>query len=111
MASDSERALLLRMDGERGTEADMRRNPKKGRGGATRGGKANQDATWAEPNTNLGETGQNDERHWREQELKKKNGIGTKQAVWFTVQECIEIRLKSARGGGWLRGGRRNGHI
>ncbi|GFW36006.1 histone-lysine N-methyltransferase SETMAR [Trichonephila clavipes] len=33
MASDSERALLLRMDGERGTEADMRRNPpKKGDG-------------------------------------------------------------------------------
>ncbi|GFW60608.1 hypothetical protein TNCV_569541 [Trichonephila clavipes] len=31
MVSDSERALLLRMDGERGTEADMRRNPKKRR--------------------------------------------------------------------------------
>ncbi|GFT24527.1 retrovirus-related Pol polyprotein from transposon 17.6 [Trichonephila clavipes] len=29
------------------------RKPKKGRGGATRGGKANQDVTWAEPNTNL----------------------------------------------------------
>ncbi|GFU87640.1 uncharacterized protein TNCV_2935621 [Trichonephila clavipes] len=32
MASDSERAFLLRMDGERGTEANMRRKPKKGEG-------------------------------------------------------------------------------
>ncbi|GFT06570.1 hypothetical protein TNCV_2643781 [Trichonephila clavipes] len=32
----------------------------------------------------------------RKQELKKKewNGIGTKQVVWFTVQECIRFRLK-----------------
>ncbi|GFT97397.1 hypothetical protein TNCV_4838211 [Trichonephila clavipes] len=52
----------------------------------------------------------NDERHCRERtgagaEKKEWNGIGAKHAVWFTVQECIEIRLKSARGGGWLRGG------
>ncbi|GFU97246.1 hypothetical protein TNCV_5004281 [Trichonephila clavipes] len=40
----------------RGTEANMRKKPKTGEGGATRGGKANQDATWAEPNTKLGET-------------------------------------------------------
>ncbi|GFV33237.1 hypothetical protein TNCV_3948911 [Trichonephila clavipes] len=45
---------------------------------------------------NLHATCQSDERHGRERtgagaEKKEWNGIGTKQAVWFTVQECIEI--------------------
>ncbi|GFV20642.1 hypothetical protein TNCV_776871 [Trichonephila clavipes] len=59
----------------RGTEANMRRSPKLGRGGATRGGKANQDATWAEPNTKMGEavrTTNDTDESGRKQELQKK---------------------------------------
>ncbi|GFS91310.1 hypothetical protein TNCV_1307171 [Trichonephila clavipes] len=41
---------MMKRDGSR-----HEKMPKK-RGGATRGGKANQDATWVEPNTKLGET-------------------------------------------------------
>ncbi|GFV16040.1 hypothetical protein TNCV_1086941 [Trichonephila clavipes] len=45
------------MDGERVNEARRKKDPKRGRGGATRGGSAKQDETWAEPNTENGETG------------------------------------------------------
>ncbi|GFV22478.1 hypothetical protein TNCV_687251 [Trichonephila clavipes] len=46
-----------------------------GGGGATRGGKANQDATWAEPNTKLGET----DESGRKQELQKEGNKESEQ--------------------------------
>ncbi|GFY46149.1 hypothetical protein TNIN_477111 [Trichonephila inaurata madagascariensis] len=58
-------ALLLRMDGKRVKEARGKTTQKRGRGGAIRGGKANQDETWAEPNTETGKHGQNDRRNER----------------------------------------------
>ncbi|GFV09187.1 hypothetical protein TNCV_4077891 [Trichonephila clavipes] len=59
MASDSERALLLRMDGERGTEGDMRRNPKKGEG---RGKKRRQ----SQPGRDMGGAKHETGRNWPE---------------------------------------------
>ncbi|GFW97107.1 hypothetical protein TNCV_2697291 [Trichonephila clavipes] len=59
----------------RGTEANIREAQKMGRGGATRGGKANQDATWAEPNTKMGEmvrTTNDTDESGRKQELQKR---------------------------------------
>ncbi|GFV92249.1 hypothetical protein TNCV_3951041 [Trichonephila clavipes] len=71
---------------KRGTEANMREKPKTGEGaGGTRGGKANQDATWAEPNTKLGETVRTTKNDTDEERTeagatkRREQGIGTKQ--------------------------------
>ncbi|GFV85339.1 hypothetical protein TNCV_929681 [Trichonephila clavipes] len=100
---------------QRGTEANMRKKPKTGEGRATRGGKANQDATWAEPNTKLGETVRttNDtDESGRKQELQKKGTRNRNKTrlVWFTVHECMRNRLKlqeEGEGESWLRGFKR----
>ncbi|GFY78435.1 hypothetical protein TNIN_10981 [Trichonephila inaurata madagascariensis] len=53
------------MDGERVKEARGKTTLKRGKGGATRRGKANQAETWVEPNTETGKHGQNDRRNER----------------------------------------------
>ncbi|GFU98265.1 hypothetical protein TNCV_2420321 [Trichonephila clavipes] len=66
IASDSERALLLRMNGKRGTEANMRKKPKtgEGRGNKRRQSQPGRDVGGAKHET--GRNGQNDKRHGRE---------------------------------------------
>ncbi|GFW70508.1 hypothetical protein TNCV_1978461 [Trichonephila clavipes] len=81
---------------QRGTEANMRRSPKLGRGGATRGGKANHVTTWAEPNTKMGETVRTTRARGDGSRSckRREHGIGTKLVAWFTVHECKRNKLK-----------------
>ncbi|GFU05329.1 hypothetical protein TNCV_2633501 [Trichonephila clavipes] len=87
IASDSERAL--RMNGK-GDGGQHEKKPKTGEGRGNKGGKANQDATWAGQTLKLGETVRttNDTDTDGSRSCKKKGtrNRNKKRLVWFTVR-------------------------